>query len=400
MRCLLLLAIVIQLGIPLVAADWPQFRGAHGDGLSPEHGIMNEWLPQPPALLWQVELSDAGYAGPAVADGKVFILDHQGGQDVVRTFDLWTGKELWRYGYPESGDGSFGFARATPAIGEGKVYTLSKTGAVYCLSEANGARIWSRNLVQDCHGKLPVWGLAASPLLDGEKLILCPGGQDAAMVALRKNTGEILWRGGGSDVPGYATPVAATFDGVPQYVAVTASRLIGVDAESGKLLWSFPWPTCFGVNAASPVIIGDAVFITSGYRQGCALVAIAGGVATARWQNADMQAQFSTPILYHGYLYGTSDHPWGSLVCLDSATGEAKWKWPGFEKGAGVGVDGKLILTAGDSGELVLINMTPVGYMERGRCKPLGGRSWTAPVVVDGKLLVRNQKTLACLNLR
>jgi len=394
---LLVVATLCCLTTALFASDWPQFRGPNADGISPETGVNTDWTVRAPAQLWQTELSDNGYAGPAVADGKVFIIDHHGSQDVVRALDLNNGKEIWHFAYDDSSEDNFGFARSTPAISENCVYTLSKLGTVMCLNTKTGEKVWSRNIIKDFAGKLPQWELAMSPLVDGDRVILCPGGENAAVVALNKYSGATLWQGGGSDLPGYATPVAATFDGVRQYVVLTAARLLGIEADNGKVLWSYPWQTGSDVNAATPVIIGNAVFLTSSYHHGCALLEIAGGKPLLRWQNVEMQSQFSTPIYYNGYLYGTTDYPYGHLVCLDSKTGSAMWKWPGFEKGAGIAVSGLLMMGVGDSGEYVLINMTPVGYMELGRFLPLGGRSWTAPVLAERKLLVRNKKVLACL---
>lgn len=381
------------------AADWPQFRGPNADGIAPEKGINKDWSQKPPALLWKCELTNVGYAAPSVADGKVFILDHQGSQDIVKALDINTGHEVWRFAYDDTDRDNFGFARSMPVINDGKVYTLSKTGRVNCLNEKDGAKIWARNIIADFKGKLPGWELSMSPLVDGDKVILCPGGK-TSVVALNKNTGETVWQGGNSDDPGYATPVAATIENVKQYVVFTASNLIGVEQETGKLLWSFPWPTGSNVNAATPIVIDNTIFITSSYGHGCALLEIAGGKPSIRWQNKEMQSHFSSPIYYKGYFYGTSDAPWGNLVCLDAKTGAATWKWGGFEKGGEVGVDGLLIVAIGDKGGLVMVNMTPVGYMELGRIKPLDGQCWTAPIVADGKLLVRNKNTMACLNLR
>jgi outer membrane protein assembly factor BamB len=396
-----LLALIWLLGglvIGAAAADWPQFRGPRGDGISPEKGIFRDWHRYPPKLLWQAALTDEGYSGPAVAAGTLVIVDHKGPQDVVRAFDLTSGRERWHFAYTESERPNYGFTRSTPAISHGRVYTVSRRGWVHCLTLDTGRKVWARQIVQAVRGRLPQWDLAASPLIDEGRLIICPGGTNAAVVALDPLTGKTLWQGGGSDAPGYATPVPAVLDGVRQYVVFTAKRLIGVDAKSGRLCWQIPWETNHGVNAATPLVAGNEIFISSGYGRGCALVAVRGSSATLRWQNRELQAHFSSPILYNAHIYGTTDP--GALVCLRWRDGRQLWRQSGFEKGGIVGGEGMLVALTGNRGDAVLVRLTPAGYQEQGRCTPLGGQSWTAPIIAEGKLIVRTKHTLACLTLK
>jgi outer membrane protein assembly factor BamB len=179
----------------------------------------------------------------------------------------------------------------------------------------------------------------------------------------------------------------------------TGVSLIGVDAKTGKLIWRFPWKTEFDVNAAMPVVSGNTVFITSGYNHGCALVAVNGKNAKAKWESKAMQSQFCTPILSGGFLYGTSGDN-NKLVCLEMKTGKVRWEHKGFEKGGAIAADGTLIAFEGGSGNLVMVKLAPDKYQELGRFRPLGGQSWTAPILADGKLIIRNQKTLASLNVK
>lgn len=397
-RVLLPLLLCLSLPITLFAADWPQFRGPNANGIAPETGINKAWTSRTPKFLWNILLTDQGYSGPSVAGGKVFIIDHQGNQDIVRALDLRTGKDVWRFTYADASSSNYGFSRATPVVDGSKVYTLSRLGVVNCLDANSGKKLWARNIQTDFRGKKPQWDYSMSVLVDGNKLIVCPGGANAAVAALDKNSGKTLWAGGGSDMPGYATPVAATIGGTKQYVVFTAFNLIGVDAGSGRLLWNFPWKTGSDVNAATPIVVGNSIFITSDYGHGCAMVDISGGRASARWQNRDIQGHFNTPIYADGYLYGIGDP--GNLVCLDARTGQVRWKQRGFGKGGLVGVDGTLIAVDGNGGDVVLVNMTASSYQELGRIHPLGGQSWTAPVVAHGKLLIRNTRALACIDLK
>jgi outer membrane protein assembly factor BamB len=333
-----------------------------------------------------------------VVGNRVYIMDHQGANDVLRALDLATGKQAWAFKYAEPGGNNYGFARSTPTVAGGKVYTCSRSGQVMCVNAANGKKVWGISLARDFAGQKPQWDYSASLLLDGGKLIVLPGGQTAAVVALNPATGKAVWKGGKADQAGYATPVPATIGGVKQYVVFSANYLSGVNAANGKTVWSFPWKTQYGVNAATPRVIGGKVFITSGYGHGCALVAISGSTAKAAWQNKNMQSMFNSPVVVGGSIYGTTDP--GKLVCLNAANGAVKWQQPGFEKGGVIAVDGTLVAMAGATGDAVTVALSAAKYQELGRFKPLGGQSWSPPVVAGGKLLVRNKTALACFNLR
>ena len=227
-------------------ADWPRFRGPNNDGISPETGVNRDWAAKPPQLLWKAALTDGGYAGPSVSNGMVFIIDHDGSQDIVRALRLTNGEEIWRYAYADGDRPNFGFARATPTVDGPRVYTQSRFGKVHCLEAATGKLIWMRDVVKDFSGQLPRWELAVSPLVDGNKLIVQPGGAGAAVVALDKMTGKTIWKGAGDAPAGYASPVIATIGGKRQIVTTDANGALGVDPETGKLLWHFPWPTRSG----------------------------------------------------------------------------------------------------------------------------------------------------------
>lgn len=378
--------------------DWPQFRGPDANGISPLKGINKSWSSRPPKLLWQVPMSDDGYAGPSAAAGRVYIVDHQGDQDIVKALDIATGRELWRFSYKDASNSNYGFTRSTPTFDGGRLYTVSRLGLVHCLDAATGKKIWSLDMISTFGGKRPEWDYAWSPLVDGQKLILIPGGNGASVAAVDKMTGRVLWKGGGSDKPGYATAVNAVLAGVKQYVVFTAAGLMGVNQLTGAQLWSIPWKTSYDVNAATPLVIGNSVFITSDYRRGCAMVVVGPSGAQIAWENKEMHSHFSTPVYVDGFIYGTTDP--GRLICMDPKTGKVVWEKKGFEKGGLVAVDGTLIVCDGANGDVVMVELKPTGYTELGRIRPLGGQSWTAPIVADWKLIVRNKAALACLDLR
>jgi outer membrane protein assembly factor BamB len=400
MRSLSLGLVVCSLLLFLPAAfgdDWATWRGPNLDGMAPDTGINKDWNARPPQKLWQVPLTDGSYSGPSVADGKVFVLDHQGNQDIVRALDFATGDEIWRFTYQDIAKPDQGTTRSTPVFCEGKLYTVSNLGKVHCLDAATGEVIWLRDMRSEFGGQRPTWGYAMSVFIDGVKAIICPGGNNASVAAVNKDTGETIWAGGGSDIAGYATPVRATIQGQDQYVVFTGVSLIGVSVDGGPALWRVPWVNKYKVNAATPIVSGDHIFITSDYEKGCAVVAVEQNGASILWENREISAHFSSPIHYEGYLYANSNP--GFLLCFDVGTGAPVWKQQGFEKGGLIIVDGVIIAVVGNSGDVVMAAATPESYRELGRIRPLSGQSWTAPVIADGKLLIRNKQAIVCLDL-
>lgn len=391
----IVVALLVSAGATAWAGDWPQWRGPNQDGIAPDTGINKNWAQRPPQILWQVALGDGGYAGPAVANGKVFIIDHQGDQDLVRALNLANGQEVWRYAYADTNRANYGFARSTPTINEGKVYTLGRLGQLNCLDENTGNRVWARDILKEFGGTRVSWEYSMSPVVDGNKLIVLPGGANL-LAALDKNTGQTLWVGGGSGPVGYATPVIATILGVKQYVVFSASDVRGVAAENGQVLWQYPWKTAYDVNAATPLVAENQIFITSGYGTGCAMLQVTEQGATALWQNKAMQGKFSSPVAYGGYLWGGGE---GRFVGLDPTNGAVIFQQGGFDQGSVLAVDGVLLVLFGGNGQLTM--MTPTNPPQMlGTFTPLGGQSWTAPIMADGKLIIRNTKALACVDMK
>lgn len=375
------------------AADWPHWRGPTANGIAPDTEINKDWKAKPPALLWRVDLSDKGYAGPCVAEGRVYIVDHEGEQDVVRCLSLADGQEIWRYAYPDAAGESYGFARATPAVSEKKVYTLSRLGTVNCLNALTGERLWSRHLVTDLGGRKPGYDYCASPIVDDQQLILMIGG-DHLLAALDKTTGETLWRGGGADSAGYATPVAATLLDVKQYVVHSEQGVQGVAAENGQVLWRYPWRSEHGI-AGTPLVWDDQVFCSTSSATVSVLLRITPQGPVVKWQTNDLWSRIPSPVLYHDYLWGGGE---GRFSALDPNTGATLFKEGGFDQSSVLAVDGVLLVLMGGTGELRMMAPTNPPQV-LGAITPLGGQSWTAPIIADGKLLIRNKQALVCLNL-
>ena len=378
------------------SADWPQFYGPDRNGISYETGLNKNWNKKTPEILWRVSMSDDGYAGPCVAGGTVFIIDRRGDDDIIKALDLSTGREKWNFAYADPGDKHYGFARSTPTFQNGKLWTISRMGFIQCLDAFSGKAIWSLELLEKISGELPVWQLALSPLIHGDMLIVCPGGARNP-AAIDKNTGKILWTGNVCDVPGYATPVIAEIRGKKQYILFMETCVAGADAVNGKQLWSVPWKTAQPVNAAMPVMINENILVSSSYGHGCALITINDTGAAIIWENKNLLAHFTTPVFYNNAIFGVSDPD--NLVCIDPDTGKLLWSQKGFEKGGFLVADGCIFALCGRTGELVLADASAKSYNELGRIKPLGGQSWSPPVLSEKKLIVRNRKELACIDL-
>jgi outer membrane protein assembly factor BamB len=397
-RLLLVLATIAVLATAALAEDWPGYRGPAGNGIAPDEGINKDWAQKPPKLLWKVPMGDDGYAGPCVADGKLFIVDHSGSDDVVRALDLKNGKQVWEYRYADTQDANYGYVRSTPAYFDGMLYTVGRWGEVLCLKADTGDVVWQKSLIQDFGGRVPGWNYSMSPLVDEDRVVLVPGSERGTVVSLNRLTGETLWQGGGTDGPGYASPVLATILEVPQYVVMCSAGANGVDRETGKLLWQIPWRTEYDVNASNPIIEGNFVVVSSGYGKGIGLFEITPDGPTSWWENKDLVPKFSSPIYCNGYVFGTSES--GELVCMSPQNGGVAWKRGGFEWGGLAAVDGTIIVQNGNGGDVVMVAADPAGYQELGRIRPLpGDQCWAAPIIADGKLIVRNKGALCALDL-
>ena len=383
------------------AADWPHFRGPSGDNHAPDTGINKDWKAKPPKELWRVPMADNGFAGPCIVGDRLFINEHDGnagGRDFIRAIDVKTGKGLWQSDmFPSSNYHSSGHSNCTPTFDSNRLYATTRDGQLFCVDAEKGAKIWVRDIKTDFKGQA-TWGYNASPVIDGKSVIVCPGGPDAAVAAFNKETGADVWKGGGSDITDCSTPTLAVLGGRKLLLVFASKALMGVNPDDGKTQWEAA-SKVVTTHIPSPVIAGGNIFASAGYGTPCVMVAADGKVL---WENKDMMPHMNTPVYHDGYLYGTSgqgDSP-GELVCMDAKTGAVAWKQTGFEAGGVAAVDGVLIVIDGKTGVAAMVKLNPKACEELGRFTPLGGRSWTPPVIADGKLFVRNEKELACFDLK
>ena len=384
------------LGLATRAEDWPQFRGPSSNGISAERGLNKDWNNRTPKVLWKFDMKDDGNAAPAVAGDRVYIVDHIGTQDIVRALDLNTGAQAWQCAYDDLTKNRYGFTVSTPLIDAGKIYILSRDGKVTCIDAAGGKQLWQRNLMAEIKAQVPAWDYAMSPVLNGDQLLFAPGGEGTGVVALDKANGKTLWQGGGGGFTSFATPLVAQIDGKKEIITLTSKTIKGVDTE-GKLLWEVPWPTSYDKKGPSPVLIGERLLISTTEGGDTGLIEVKDNVPKVVWSTKTIQCHFTTPVFYHDRVWASSDT---YLMAVEPLTGKILWKKSGFQNASLLAVNDTVIALAGTSGKLVMLDATADDYKELGAFTPLGGQSWTAPIVANGKLLVRNAKTLECLDLK
>jgi outer membrane protein assembly factor BamB len=404
------------------ADQWPTFRGADRTAVSSEKGLLDRWGRSGPKLLWKSKGAGSGYASPAVADGKVYTIGDRpstvsaDGQ-YLSCYDLNNGKQLWitKTGPAWNGHPSqpaWNGARSTPTIDEDRIYSLNADGTLFCLN-TKGKILWKKSLIDDFGGsKHDSWGYSESPLVDGRLLVCTPGGASATMVALDKMTGELVWTSSRpKDVgAGHSSIVISQVNDRKVYVQNTGGGPMGVDAETGQLLWDYdiPAPVAF---IPTPIIKDDLVFTVAGYGTGGALlkqIATADGGVTVKeiyGLNRDLDNKHGGLILVGDHLYGGRQDR-NQLFCADLLTGEVLWR----ERGSGSGstsviaADGKLFVRFQD-GKVALAKISTEGYEEISSFQTPGSGtgslpSWAHPVIVDGKLLLREDDAILCYQIK
>jgi outer membrane protein assembly factor BamB len=382
---------VIGLGINAWAGDWPNYRGPDYNGISKETSWRSTWA-ESPKVIWKASLG-IGFSSVTVSAGRVFTTGNVNKDtDVVYCFDAVTGKELWRRSYPcplypKYYDGG---TSATPTVEGDAVYVFSKNGDVLRLNSGTGEVVWQKNLSKDLGLRFPEWYFASSPLLVDDLVLLNAG---TSGIALKKTDGSVVWQSG-KDEAGYATAVPYVSGGQKCVVLFGSNKVFGLVAATGKVLWEHPWKTDPPVHAADPIVQdANAVFISSGYGHGCALLKIAGSTVTEAYNSKAMKNMVASSVLWKGALYGFDGQVGGSgkLVCLDFITGQVKWSQAGMGTGSLMLADGKLIILS-EAGKLVIAGASPDKFEELASAQVLQGKCWTVPVLANGRIYCRNSK--------
>lgn len=429
--------LTLWLAATLSADDWPQWLGPQRDGVWRETGVLESFPTNGPSVRWRTPIG-AGYAGPAVAQGRVFVLDRQlargaanpdnafdrssiPGTERVVCLDERDGTVLWTHEYDCPYTVSYAAGpRCTPLVEGSRVYTLGTEGNLLCLDIATGRVIWSRDFKKDFGAKTPTWGFAGHPLLNGNRLICLVGGPGSVAVALDRDTGRELWRALDAKEPGYCPPTLIEHGGRPQLILWHPESVNALDPATGRLLWSVPFESRFGLSIPTPRLVDDRLFVTTFYN-GSLLLRLTDGEPEVLWRSkkasekdtTELHSIIPTPVIADGHIYGVCSY--GQLRCLKLATGERVWETlaattPEKETRWGNAFlipHGDRYFLFNERGELILARLTPAGYQEISRTKILEptnrdpGRFvvWSHPAFANRSVYARNDQELVCVSL-
>lgn len=387
-------------GLHAATVDWFRWRGPDLNGVSAESGWSSNWPKEGPPLLWRTNVG-TGFSCMTVSRGRVFTMGNRDSQDLVFCFNAGTGAIIWRHAYtaPLDDKNYEGGPTATPTVDGERVFTMSKRGRVCCLDATNGGVVWERDLGSDPGLPWNEWGLAGSPLVQGDLVLLNAG---SAGTALDKRTGAVVWTSA-KETTGYASAVPFVVDGAVSALIFAAKHLKGLELATGRELWRYPWETGWDNNNADPIITGNRIFITS-YSRGCAMLEVHGGQATAVYDTTNLFNHMSPGVKIGDHLYGFNGREGrgrpNDFRCLEFATSTVKWTTPGLGVGSLMAADGRLIILS-ETGELVIAEARPDKFNALARAQVLGGRCWTPPVLSGGRIYCRNARgDLVCLDVR
>ena len=409
-RIAVLSALVLQvLTAACRAADWPQFLGPARNGISTETGLIEKLPESGPKELWRVK-GGVGMSGLAIGGNRLVTLIQRDGKQWAIALDALTGKPLWESPLAPEYENQMGHGpRATPTIAGEHAFVFTGEGVLAAINMADGKPIWSHNVIQQFKGEVADYGMASSPLVAGDNVVVIAGAPNATVAAYNTKSGKLAWTAG-SDPAGYSSPALLNLGSGQQIAAYTGAAAIGLAPQTGKLLWRYPYETDFACNIAVPLAVDGKVFISSGENHGCVLLGLEKNGAefltkeawTSLGAQSVMRNEWQTSILLDGHLYGFdnvgSAGPVTHLTCVNAATGKRVWQQQRFGKGNLIAADGKLwIVTM--KGELVLVRATPKGYEGMGRSHVIGSTR-QAPSLAGGRLYLRDDAEIVCLDVR
>ena len=427
MKKIILITALFICSISLFAQDWPKYLGPTGNSISPQKNLLKTWPASGPEILWTAKVGK-GNGGPAIKDGKVYLLDRDDNiGDIMRCFSLSTGEELWRYGYDSPGTVRFPGSRSVPFIDGNNIYSCGHNGDLYCIDINTHKPVWNANVWTDFGGgNLPTWAIVQIPVVYNDVVIVASQAPEAGVVAYDKLTGNLKWKTSPLGGVGYVSPAIVKVGNEDQVVMITASdrragtgsKVVGIDPSNGKLLWEYNNWSCI-IPVPSAVDAGEGkVMIIGGYNAGTAMLQIekkqdgSYGV-TELYKNVDFGAHTQPPVFYNGYYYaqyGTNERRDG-MVCM-SADGKLMWKTgrdPDFNKGSLILADGLILATDGNQ-TLYLIEPDPTGFKPIASAEVLeiatdltetnyGTQNWAPIALADGRLIIRDQSQLVCLKV-
>lgn len=391
----------------VLAADWPQWRGALRDGISRETGLLQEWPEGGPKVRWEVKDIGTGYSSPAIARGRVYLQTTHGDDEFLVVLNETDGAKVYEVPIGKVGKNmgpQYPGTRSTPTVDGDLVYCLASDGELTCLDAGSGSQKWQKNLRTDFDGKPGAWAFSESVLIDGDTLVCTPGGKTATLAALNKHSGATIWK---SPIPDddnaeYASIMIVEKAPTKEYVQFLRKGLVGVDAKTGKFLWRYDHTIDPGANILTPIVDGDRIFC-AGSRKGGGLIQLKktgdGVTAEEIYFKQPVAPGIGGAVLIDGLLYGTAGQ---TMHCADFATGDIKWTDRAVGPASLCFADGRLYVRGHNSGEVVLVEPSAEGYREKGRLKqPDRSKTaaWPHPVVANGGLYLRDQDVLVCYDV-
>ena len=392
------------------AADWPQWRGPNRDGKSSETGLLKKWPKGGPKLLWSIEGLGTGFSTVSVADGLLYTTGMVDKEGILFAYDL-QGNLKWKKSYGAEWRGSSPGVRTTPTVDRDRVYVMSGNGRVVCFDAKTGEEKWAVDTLKRFDGKNIRWGISESVLIDGNNLICTPGGKDATIVALDKMTGETVWTSKGlSEKSCYSSLILVERGGNRLVVNMTENSVVGVDADTGKVLWVDKFEEYQekpkDINPVTPVYYNGCVYATSGYDDGGAMLELSpdGTKVSRKWVDTTLDCHHGGVVIVDGYIYGANwkDNRNGNWVCLDWDSGKVMYEKEWICKGSITYADGMLYCYEEKEGTVALVKASPEGFdiVSSFEVSKGTGKHWAHPVVCDGRLYIRHGDALMVYDIK
>lgn len=403
-RMLLILVAVLSTAA-LSAQDWPQILGPNRNGIYTGPPIVPSFPRSGPPQMWTREVG-AGFAGPVVSGNRLVLFHRVNNRETVEAMDALTGKTTWVFDYPTSYRDDFGFdegPRAPPVIAGGRVFTHGADGLLHGLDFATGKMLWSVDTRKTFDAPKGYFGVASSPVVDGNKVLVNVGGKQGGIVAFDAASGKTLWTST-ADEASYSSPIVADIGGQHTAVFFTRTGLVALDPADGKVRYQMRWRSrqAASVNAATPIVTGDQIFLSASYSTGATLLKVANSQVTQVWSGEEsMSNHYSTSVLKDGYLYGFDGRQeFGqTLRCVELATGKVMWNVDGFGAGSLL-IAGDTLVIMRESGELALAPASPKAFRFAARAPLMKGVVRAYPALAGGRYYVRNDRQLAAFDLR
>lgn len=383
------------------AQDWPQLLGPRRDGHSSATGLRDSWPKQGPPIVWQRDVGE-GYSGPVVQGARLIVFHRVGNEDVVDCLETATGKPLWKYSYPtdyedplNKGNGP----RATPTIDAGRVIALGAQGQLTCLDLESGRKLWDRALLRDYRVPPSYFGVGTSPVVEQGLVLVNVGAKDAGIVAFALESGKEVWRAT-SDGPSYSSPVVRDVGGARRAILFTREGVAILDPATGAVSFRMRWRARYdaSVNAATPLVIGDQIFVSTCYETGALLLRVTKDGAQELWNSDDVLSNhYNTSVYHDGHLYGFHGRQEAgpSFRCVNVETKKVCWDRPRFGCGSMILAEGRLIVMT-EQGELLLVPATPAEYRELARSSVMQAPVRAQSALAEGRLFARDQRRLVC----